>query len=57
MYSCSECGLRVVVTPEGEIIRACPHKDAPVKAEVSAQLYGISALRQMTKQEREARGI
>lgn len=57
MYRCGECNRAVVVTPQGEIIRACEHKDAKVLADVSARLYGISALRQMTPKERAARGI
>lgn len=57
MYRCAECGLAVVVVPDGTIIRACKHADAAVIASLSAKLYGLSALRQMTPKERAERGL
>lgn len=57
MYTCAECQRAVVVTPEGEIIRACAHKEAKVIASVSATVYGIAKLRQMTPEERAQRGL
>jgi hypothetical protein len=39
IYQCSKCGLAVIVTPEGTIIRACTC-NAPIVANLSAGLAG-----------------
>lgn len=57
MYTCSECGRAVVVVPDGTIIRACKHTEAPVHAALTAKLYGLSALRNMTPEQRAERGV
>jgi hypothetical protein len=41
-YTCKECGLVVIVTREGEIIRACPHDNATVIATMKGTVYGES---------------
>lgn len=43
MYRCSECGLSVAITPEGEKIKACKC-EAPIIAEMSATATGKSSL-------------
>ena len=39
LYVCSKCGLSVIVTPEGTVIRACTC-EAPIVANLSAGLAG-----------------
>lgn len=39
LYVCSKCGLSVIVTREGDVIRACTC-NAPVVANLSSKLAG-----------------
>jgi hypothetical protein len=43
MYKCSECGLSVIVTTEGEKIKACNH-EASIICEMEATATGKSSL-------------
>jgi hypothetical protein len=43
MYTCAECQTPVIVL-DGQIIRACPHEEAVVIADVSATATGESNL-------------
>jgi hypothetical protein len=38
-YKCAECEMAVILH-EGNVIRACPHKEAGVTASLSATCYG-----------------
>lgn len=40
LYECAECGRPVIVTSDGEIIRACGHDRATVYANRSSVLTG-----------------
>jgi hypothetical protein len=45
MYKCSKCGLGVIIIPatkeeETKIIRACPHEDASIVADMTATVSG-----------------
>jgi len=49
MYKCSECGLGVIVIPategtEAKLIRACPHVEAGVIADMSATANGSASV-------------
>ena len=48
MYTCSECKTPVIVI-EGEVIRACPHSEAAVIADISATATGESNVDNGTK--------
>lgn len=41
---CQKCGKPVVIK-NGEKIRSCEHKDAPVVVECSAKLRGVARVR------------
>jgi hypothetical protein len=43
IYTCTECAMPVIML-DGNIIRACEHKEAGVAAEMSATCYGESEL-------------
>jgi len=47
-YTCSVCGLGVILL-EGQLIRGCEHKDAPVNAAVRAKIQGKSSFAQVKK--------
>ena len=49
MYKCSECGLGVIVIPatentEAKLIRACPHTEASVIADMTATASGMATV-------------
>jgi hypothetical protein len=44
-HRCAECGTAVIIL-EGEIIRACPHEEAAVIAEMEAVAYGVGSMEQ-----------
>ena len=50
MYKCSECGLGVIVIPattentEAKLIRACPHTEASVVADMTATASGMASV-------------
>jgi hypothetical protein len=43
MYKCSECETPIIVI-EGQVVRACPHQEAVVIADISATATGESDL-------------
>lgn len=49
MYKCSECGLGVIVIPatentEAKLIRACPHINSGVVADMTATASGAATV-------------
>ena len=49
MYKCSECGLGVIViqateNTEAKIIRACPHTEASITADMIATANGSATV-------------
>jgi len=44
MYHCKKCKLAVVVTPAGEVFKACKC-EAPVIADMTAVVYNVSKMR------------
>ena len=55
-YSCSECGVAAVLSPNGHFVHACGHSGA-INVNISATVYGISHLRSMTPEELAAIGM
>lgn len=55
-YTCRACGVAVIIAGD-TIVRACPHDDAAVAANIGANVYGLAALREMTVEDRAARGL
>jgi hypothetical protein len=44
MYHCEKCKLLVIVTPEGQVYKACKC-EAPVVAEMKATVYNVSKMK------------
>lgn len=45
MFKCKECGKTVERDENGKYVRVCEHVNAPVIAECSAKLKGLSSLK------------
>ena len=44
MYHCEKCKLAIVVTPQGEVFKAC-QCSAPIIADMTATVYSQSKMR------------
>jgi hypothetical protein len=45
VYTCAVCGLAVIILlPQAEAIRACPHEDAGIIANLGASLAGAGGV-------------
>ena len=42
-YACATCGMAVIVIGES-VIRACPHADSGVTANMEAVAYGVGGM-------------
>ena len=42
--TCDRCGKPVHINPDNTVVRECEHKDAAIKVNLSATLYGEADL-------------